>query len=148
MSVEKIVADFETCKKAAEIGLELDTVFVHDFNHFKEKNVVHLSSEEDYTSSFPAPTAEEVPLPTVYMQGKTSTTVSYVSFNGLGVFWKQDSNEYIELYIDSPNEATARLKVAIQLNENVPKVRQWYVENGYLNEEQFKTWQEANHERD
>ena len=61
-------------------------------------------------------------------------TISYVSFNGLGVFWEQDSNEHIELYIDNPNEATARLKMAIWLIKNVPEARQWYIDNGYLKE--------------
>ena len=114
MSVEHIVADFETCKKAAVIGLDIKSVFPQ--------------------YPFPAPTAEEVPLPTVHMQAKTTRTVSYVSFNGIGVFWEYLSNEHIKLYIDNPNEATARLKMAIWLIENVPEARQWYIDNGYLKE--------------
>ena len=120
MSVEKIVADFETCKKAAEIGLEIKSVF--------QKH------------PYPAPTAEEVPLPTVHMQAKTTMTIAYVSFNGLGVFWEYQSNEHLELYINNPNEATARLKMAIWLIENVQEARQWYADNGYL--------KEVNRERD
>ena len=32
--------------------------------------------------------------------------------------------------------------------ETCKKARQWYIYNGYLNEKQFKAWQESSHERD
>lgn len=140
MSVEKIIADFETCKKAVGIGLKLNTVFDWDydptwFNGIIHYNGVNLGIDRSHLYTIPAPTAEEVPLPfrSAFKHGKGyyAVQISYwqVAFDTMKGFGK----ERHEIKID-PNEATARLKMAIWLIEKVPEARQWYVENGYLDE--------------
>jgi len=135
-NIEHIVADFETCKRAAEMGFKIKTIF-HWFKRDDDGEIsftIETKRTDKFPSTAPAPTVEEVPLPTVHMQAKTRMTISYVSFNGLGVFWEYQSNQHLELYINNPNEATTRLKMAIWLIENVPEARQWYIDNGYLEE--------------
>jgi len=135
MSAEKIVADFETCKKAAEIGLILDTVFVYDFNPFKEKFVIHISYEEEYTSSFPAPTAEEVPLPYRKITVNGEELCIKCLPDRIIVFPEHQPKKRTSFFVENyKNEASMRYDVAIWLIKNVPEARQWYVENGYLEE--------------
>jgi hypothetical protein len=152
MNIERIVADFETCKKAAEMGLKINTIF-HWFKRDDDGEIsftIETKMRADkFPSTAPAPTAEEVPLPFriefKYEKGYYAVRISHwkVTFDTQGGYGK--SRHEIKI---APNEATARLKMAIWLIENVPEARQWYVENGYLDEAMFKAWQEANHARD
>lgn len=162
MNVEHIVADFETCKKAHKMGLRIDTVL--KWATYEEQGQYVISEKKgqhqyvldggykpiDYDDfAIPAPTAEEVPLPFriefKYEKGYYAVRISHwkVTFDTQGGYGK--SRHEIKI---APNEATARLKMAIWLIENVPEARQWYVENEYLKEAKFKQWQEANNERD
>ena len=154
MNIERIVADFETCKKAAEIGLKLDTVFKFLQNTDTEETIATGQIEELYHTDWqiwrtacPAPTAEEVPLPTKAF--RINGLLYFILCNRVEVSFDtaEGNGDFLYENCDNPNEATARLKMAIWLIENVPEARQWYIENGYLNEEQFKAWQESNHER-
>ena len=119
MSFEHIVADFETCKKAAVIGLDIKSVFPQ--------------------YPFPAPTAEEVPLPILEDTSQIEYDWAFNCDRKLIFFekslWTEKGKETLKRKkIDDFNEATARLKMAIWLIENVPEARQWYIDNGYLKE--------------
>ena len=134
MNVERIVADFETCKKAAEVGLNIKSVFTCYGNNCGDRSfaLTERPLYQEWLYEFPAPTAEEVPLPTeaVCINGllyfilcnRAEVTFDTVKGNG----------DFIYENCFNPNEATARLKMAIWLIENVPEVRQWYVENNIL----------------
>ena len=153
-NIEKIVADYETCKKAWEIGLKLwdiegnfNTVFawwqcLHDY----ETNIA-MQSEWDsevklfYHKMYPAPIAEEVPLPD-YFRDDINVSVTcdrnyyYVIYTKDNKKKKHQLDRFkLGLYAKF-NEATARLKIAIWLIENVPEARAWYVKNNYIIEEE------------
>jgi len=143
MNVEHIVADFETCKKAHKMGLRIDTVL--KWATYEEQGQYVISEKKgqhqyvldggykpiDYDDfAIPAPTAEEVPLPWGEFFTHGFTLASYPPNMAYEV--PHASHFYRHDVGDSPNEATARLEMAIWLIENVPEARQWYVDNRYL----------------
>ena len=136
-NIEHIVADFETCKRAAEMGFKIKTIF-HWFKRDDDGEIsftIETKRTDKFPSTAPAPTVEEVPLPFdkifKYEKGYYEVKISHwvVEFDTSGGFGK--SRQAIKT---SPNEANARLKMAIWLIENVPEARQWYIDNGYLKE--------------
>jgi len=153
MNVEHIIADFETCKKAHKMGLRIDTVL--KWATYEEQGQYVISEKKgqhqyvldggykpiDYDDfAIPAPTAEEVPLPRKAF--KIDGSLYFILCNRAEVTFDtvKGNGDFIYENCFNPNEATARLKMAIWLIENVPEVRKWYVGSGYL--------KEVNNERD
>lgn len=134
-NIEKIVADYETCRKAWEIGLRAQCVFSVWHNTWGDvfdvsinKNIIGIK--------YPAPTAEEVPL---WTDANNNTHCLWV--NNLGIAYKHysdidfgiiDLKYHVSIFNNAMNEATARLKMAIWLIGNVPEAKKWYIDNGYL----------------
>lgn len=167
MSIERIVAEYETCKKASTIGLHLKTIFhwIDITPHMEEGrqavycieeifpnfHFIQASEEEknsfiidtgfaEYTYlSLSAPTVEEVPLPD-YFRNNIDVSITcdrnyyYVIYTKENKKKKHQLDRFKYGLYAKFNEATARLKMAIWLIENVPEARQWYVDNGYLKE--------------
>lgn len=141
MSTEKIVADYETCKKAWDIGLRIESVFgwrvwAIDTDE-QEQKVIYTP---DFNKDYPAPTAEEVPLPDsdsfdYYLKTDVSSGVRYLS---LFERCKEEDEELhcIEIVYKHKkfeiNEATARLRMTIWLIENVEEAKEWYIKQGFL----------------
>lgn len=151
--VEKIVADYETCKAARGMGLRIDTIFKYDEN----SNLIITNGDygafwdSEVCSCFdplymfgdliPAPTAEEVPLPMIFKIDNSNYCVS-IDLERKCVFCNLIGFDYYEKEVIffggnfgskfCRNEATARLQMATWLMENVPEAKQWYVDNGYL----------------
>jgi hypothetical protein len=142
MNVEHIVADFETCKKAAEIGLNIKSVFTCYGNNYGDRSfaLTERPLYQEWLEEYPAPTAEEVPLPRKAF--KIDGSLYFILCNRAEVTFDtvKGNGDFIYENCFNPNEATARLKMAIWLIENVPEVRKWYVGSGYL--------KEVNNERD
>lgn len=158
-NIDKIVADYGTCKKAWEIGLRIESVFWWRESKQQENIELVLITRNDVDKTFlrvstgltsvqysddefiSAPTAEEIPLPDIDTFYKLDIHISgdlrFLSlygdqYNDSEIYYIEikDKNADIEI-----NEATARLKMAIWLIENVPETRKWYVENGLIKPE-------------
>mgnify|MGYP001321879091 CR=1 FL=1 len=141
--ITKIVADYDTCRKAHDIGLRIESVFSwilfqSDPPHVFEQGII-LSKNGGH---YPALTAEEVPFPDTnsfayYLKTDISSGFKYTS---LCEYHREHDEEMYVIEIENENmnfkinEATARLKMAIWLIKNVPEARQWYIDNGYLGE--------------
>lgn len=80
-----------------------------------------------------APTAEEVPLP---KEINGYDLIIYNNHVACITYEKQNFCDSFDILvkadIDDDNEATARLKMATWLIENVPEAKQWYIDSGYL----------------
>ena len=146
MNIERIVADFETCKKAHEIGLRLDTVL--KWATYEEQGQYVISEKKgqhqyvlnggykpiDYDDfAIPAPTAEEVPLP--WKKSLNGKKISlFQAGDGISVYDHVKQRTCVSCSYDDEDKsrATIYLALAIWLIKNVPEARQWYVENGYM----------------
>ena len=147
--IEKIVADYETCKKAWEMGLRAKSVFKYD----DDRNIILTNGNygaywaaNDYFGCDPlytfgeyffAPTAEEVPLPT-FLDLKDCSRRTLLFFDSYGdpVYYAGSVEKYAapKGVSESRNEATVRLMTAIGVIRDVPEAKQWYINNGYLKE--------------
>lgn len=134
-NIEKIVADFGTCRDASIVGLQIDSyfswwryrctgeaVFVCESSHWGSEAAIF------YDKVLFAPTAEEVPLPFIGL------TKSRLDIHFGYIEWRQGVVYSHRIFVDQDSfgEATARLKMAIWLIKNVPEAKQWYIDNGYL----------------
>lgn len=144
-NAKKIVADFGTCKKAWDMGLRIidieykfRTVFawwrcLHDY----ETEIVQQSEWDSeakmfYHKMYPAPTAEEVPLPEqIYYNDRHFKLISWFGLKATGYENFNDNLDFIA-FSHNPNEATSRLQMAIWLIENVEEAKRWYVDNGFF----------------
>ena len=139
-NIEKIVADYETAKKAWEMGLRIESVF--RFSYSKQgiwgtkielrAGLDSFVGEDSFGFYYPAPTAEEVPLPEqIYYNDKHFKCVTWLGLKATGYENFNDSLDFIG-FSHNPNEATARLQMALWLIENVGEARRWYIDNNYL----------------
>lgn len=153
-NIKKIVADYETCKKAWDMGLRIESVFAYYHEDgilsgepdlffgnsdktFRSKNY----TEYEFYKICDAPTAEEVPLPMIFKIDNSNYCVS-IDLERKCVFCNLIGFDYYEKEVIffggnfgskfCCNEATARLQMAIWLCENVEEARSWYVNNNYL----------------
>lgn len=132
--VKNIVADFETCKEAKELGLKIETVFGWD-------DVDKTIDTYDFMyHNIPAPTSEEIKLPHYnempieYIGYQIVYHDNYILFqhewyDGLEVFhvihYRPEENIVI-------NEATARLKMHIWICKNKKEMLEWYYKKNML----------------
>ena len=144
-NIEKIVADYETCKKAWEMGLRLESVF--RFFYSKQgiwgtkielrTGLDSFVGEDSFGFYYPAPTAEEVPLPD-YFRDNINISIKCDRDYCFAIYLKKGKKKKHQLdrfrygLYEKFNEATARLQMAIWLIENVGEARRWYIDNNYL----------------
>ena len=146
--IKKIVAEYEVCKKAWDIGLRVESVFRWHNNHDR---FVEFGNANEFNALYytPAPTCEEVPLPKevgIWVKYGVKAQPDVEGFFNIhkiqthydesviiyGYQYFEEFSEVESFSFSELNEATARLKMAIWLIENMPEARQWYVDNGYL----------------
>jgi len=150
--IKDIQADFETSKKAYDLGLKRETTFYwhteteklwvrftdKESDFFRELEDGRAEDGETRAFLIPAYSVEEVPLPTggITIEGKRSFPVTDLGDNAIKwVFYDKSEREWLEqdtYTIIDATEATARLKSAIWLIENEPEAKQWYTVSGYL----------------
>lgn len=147
MLITKIVTDYDTSKKAQDIGLRIkcnaDWCKLVDNNisiHTKLEQALYSESREHIEEILcPAPTVEEVPLPIgiTFKIGGTRPTNCFRArvYSNRIEFSSNISSAltgHIVFYDTVVNEATARLKMVIWLIENIKEVKQWYKNKGYF----------------
>jgi len=138
MDTTKILSDYETSKEAYELGLRKQTVFSW---HLNENPICIIEEKGWQRELFSAYTAEEVPLPfwkrtnspiigqyEIYMHN-SGIQYSRLILDDRGFVVDRESSPIISY---KPNEATARLKMALWLIENVPEAKKWYIKKGDL----------------
>jgi len=138
--IHEVIVDKVVSKTAYDMGFRIKSVFVHSPRYDDVMTTkgqysmthggIQLHHDKD---AYPAPISEEVPLPDIGFDINGDTYIVVVHRNYV-IFTSIDNPNY-DLYrkhICEPNEATARLKMAIWLAENVQQIRQWCIDNGYL----------------
>lgn len=144
-NIEKIVADFGTCRDASIVGLQIDSyfswwryrctgeaVFVCESSHWGSEAAIF------YDKVLFAPTAEEVPLPfSVSFKHKEHSymlrqTNLYLALENTSAPVSYYDEYACNFSVVRPNEASARLRMAIRIIEKIPEAKQWYIDNGYL----------------
>ena len=136
-SIEKIVADYETCKKAWNIGLRIESVFSYYENSTVVSTLVRLAQSNnlfiDGCELFSAPTAEEVPLPKTINLAENARSFLWFNKSGRAYYLLEGFvTHQADNVTPKDNEATVRLMMAIWLIENVPEAKQWYKKMGVL----------------
>lgn len=138
---DKILADYNTCQKAWDIGMRTESLcrweYYFDGIIWRTRCVSSFEPIEGHFC-YSAPTAEEVPLPDelFYIESICHCIhfdIKWITFDNIDI--RSNKCAKSTALECNPNEATARLKMAIWLIENVPEARQWYVANGYMREE-------------
>jgi len=133
------LADHKTSKAAAAIGLKIESIF----RWVAGKPLLYREFPE--LTGYAAPLATEIPLPpkiiTSYDKGYT-----YVySFSNKKVYYrvsdvKEDGSLMLRRdfdygyahSVDNDNLPTALLKMVVDMVQNVPELRKWFIERGIL----------------
>ncbi len=134
--IEDIVASFELCKMAIEVGLVIDSYCWWVENKNYEKNTIFIGLEpKSEQIIYPAPTADEIGLPKVIIvDGREYyiTAIQFPTTNNKDYYWEFDYESVGLRKLLKREDKKSNVGIAEKLADAMLSLKIWLKENGYI----------------